>query len=142
VAAAEALRAAFEAYRVDPWPWPFIMEHALDSAKELAARSPDLVAVLRPALEEPFAVVMLDEARSETVLSFVVARDPDPSCADALRPFEPYVPWRQPLLNWRSRCYKMLHHDEADRAERELQRFVQDQPSAFGAGLNFVRVGP
>jgi hypothetical protein len=36
----------------------------------------------------------------------------------------------------------MLHHDEADRAERELQRFVQDQPSAFGAGLNFVRVGP
>jgi hypothetical protein len=118
------------------------MEHALDSAKELAARSPDHVAVLRPALEEPFAVVMLDEARSETVLSFVVARDPDPSCADALRPFEPYVPWRQPLLNWRSRCYKMLHHDEADRAERELQRFVQDQPSAFGAGLNFVRVGP
>ena len=141
-AAAEALRAAFEAYRSDPWPWPFIMEHALDSAKELAARSPDLVAVLRPALEAPFAVVMLDEARSETVLSFVVARDPDPSCADALRPFEPYVPWRQPLLNWRSRCYKMLHHDEADRAERELQRFVQDQPSAFGAGLNFVRVGP
>jgi hypothetical protein len=36
----------------------------------------------------------------------------------------------------------MLHHDDADRAERELQQFVQDQPSAFGAGLNFVRVGP
>jgi spermidine synthase len=141
-AAAQALGAAFEAYRSDPWPWPFIMEHALDSAKELAARSPDVIAVLRPALAEPFSVVMLDEARSETVLSFVASREPDPSCADALRPFEPYVPWRQQLLNWRARCYKMLHHAEADRAERELQRFVQDQPPAFGAGLNFVHVGP
>ncbi|HMJ54457.1 MAG TPA: fused MFS/spermidine synthase [Polyangiaceae bacterium] len=142
VDAAEALRMAFEAYRTDPWPWPLIMEHALQSAKELAARSPDVIAVLRPALEQPFAVVMLDEARSDAILSFVVARDPDPSCADALRPFEPYIPWHQALLNWRARCYKMLHHAEADRAEREVQRFLRDQPSSFGSGLNFVRVGP
>jgi len=140
--AGEALRMAFEAYRTDPWPWPLIMEHALQSAKELAARSPDLIPVLRPALEQPFAVVMLDEARSDAILSFVLARDPDNSCADALRPFEPYVPWHQALLNWRARCYKLLHHAEADRAERELQRFVRDQPSPFGSGLNFVRVGP
>jgi tetratricopeptide (TPR) repeat protein len=140
--AAEALRVAFEGYRTDPWPWPLIMEHALQSAKELAARSPDLIGVLRPALEQPFAVVMLDEARSDAVLSFVAARDPDATCSDALRPFEPYVPWHQALLNWRARCYKMLHHAEADRAERELQQFVRDQPLPFGSGLNFVRVGP
>jgi spermidine synthase len=140
--AAEALRMAFEAYRTDPWPWPLIMEHAIQSAKELAARSPDAITMLRLALDAPFAVVMLDEARSEAILSFVLAREPDRSCVDALRPFEPYVPWHQPLLNWRSRCYKMLHHAEADRAERELQRFVQDQPFMFGSGLNFVRVGP
>ena len=140
--ATEALRVAFEAYRTDPWPWPFIMEQALQSAKELAARSPDAVAVLRPALETPFSVVMLDEARGDAILSFVLAREPDRSCVDALRPFEPYVPWHQALLNWRSRCYKMLHHADADRAERELQRFVQDQPSQFGSGLNFIRVGP
>jgi hypothetical protein len=140
--AAEALRIAFEAYRTDPWPWPLIMEHALQTAKELAARSPETVGVLRAALEEPFAVVMLDEARSETILTFAVAHDPTPTCADALRPFEPWVPWHQALLNWRARCYKMLHHAEADRAERDLQRFVRDQPSSFGNGLNFVRVGP
>jgi spermidine synthase len=140
--AAEALRAAFEGYRTDPWPWPLIMEHALQSAKELAMRSPDLVAVLRPALEQPFAVLMLDEARSDAILSFVLAREPDPTCAEALRAFEPYVPWHQALLNWRLRCYKMLHHADAERAEQELQRFVQDQPSQFGSGLNFVRVGP
>jgi spermidine synthase len=140
--AAEALRSAFEAYRTDPWPWPLIMEHALQSAKELAARSPDLVTVLRPALEQPFSVVMLDEARNDAILSFVASRDPDATCADALRPFEPYIPWHQALLNWRARCYKILHHAEADRAERELQRFVKDQPSQFGSGLNFVRVGP
>jgi spermidine synthase len=140
--AAEALRTAFEAYRTDPWPWPFIMEHALQSAKELAARSPETIAVLRPALEAPFVVVMLDEARSDAILSFALAREPDRTCADALRPFEPYVPWHQALLNWRARCYKMLHHADADRAERELQRFIHDQPSPFGSGLNFVRVGP
>ena len=140
--AAEALRAAFEAYRTDPWPWPLIMEHALQSARELAGRSPDSITTLRPALETPFAVVMLDDARSEAIMSFVLAREPDRSCVDALRPFEPYVPWHQALLNWRSRCYKMLHHAEADRAEGELQRFIQDQPSQFGSGLNFIRVGP
>jgi tetratricopeptide (TPR) repeat protein len=140
--AAEALRAAFEAYRTDPWPWPLIMEHALQSAKELAGRSPDLIGVLRSALEQPFSVVMLDEARSDAILSFVAAREPDRTCADALAPFEPYVPWHQALLNWRARCYKLLHHAEADRAEGELQRFVRDQPSPFGSGLNFVRVGP
>ena len=140
--AAEALRAAFEAYRTDPWPWPFIMEHALQTAKELASRNPETIAVLRPALEEPFSVLMLDEARSETILSFVAARDPDRSCAEVLSPFEPYVPWHHPLLKWRARCYKMLHHAEADRAERELERFLRDQPVAFSSGLNFVRVGP
>jgi spermidine synthase len=140
--AAEALRSAFEAYRTDPWPWPLIMEHALQSARELGSRSPDLVGVLRTALEQPFAVVMLDEARTDAILSFVLSRDPDATCADALAPLEPYVPWHQALLNWRARCYKLLHHAEADRAERELQRFVHDQPSQFGSGLNFVRVGP
>jgi tetratricopeptide (TPR) repeat protein len=140
--AGEALRLAFEAYRTDPWPWPYIMEEALQTAKELAARTPAVIGVLRPALETPFAVVMLDEARSDAILSFVLTRDPDRSCADARQPLMPYVPWHQTLLNWRARCYKMLHHAEADRADRELQRFVQDQPSAFGQGLNFVHVGP
>jgi hypothetical protein len=140
--AAEALRNAFEAYRTNPWPWPFIMEHALQTAKELAARNVDSIVVLRPALEQPFSVLMLDEARSETILSFVAARPPDQSCAEVLTPFEPYVPWHQPLLKWRAQCYKMLHHAEADRAERELERFQKDQPVAFGSGLNFVRVGP
>jgi spermidine synthase len=140
--AAEALRVAFEAYRDDPWPWPLVMEHALQTAKELAARNPETIATLRPALDVPFSVLMLDDSRNETVLSFVVARDPDPTCADALRPLEPYVPWHQALLTWRARCYKMLHHAEADRAEADLARFTQDQPFQFGSGLNFVRVGP
>jgi hypothetical protein len=64
--ATEALRVAFEAYRIDPWPWPLIMENALQSAKEIGARSPEAVVVLRPALEAPFAVAMLDEARAAT----------------------------------------------------------------------------
>jgi spermidine synthase len=140
--AAEALRVAFEGYREDPWPWPLIMEHALQTAKELGARSPESIGVLRPALEAPFSVLMLDDVRNETILSMVMARDPDPTCADALRPFEPYVPWHQALLTWRSRCYKMLTHPESDRAEIDLARFTRDQPFQFGSGLNFVRVGP
>jgi spermidine synthase len=140
--AAQALRVAFEAYREDPWPWPLIMDHALQTAKEVAARSPESIAVLRPALEAPFSVLMFDDARNETILAMVAARDPDPTCADALRPFEPYVPWHQALLTWRARCYKMLSHPESDRAETDLARFTRDQPFQFGSGLNFVRVGP
>ena len=29
---------------------------------------------------------MLDEMRNETVLSFLMGREPDPTCADALAP--------------------------------------------------------
>ncbi|MET0594251.1 MAG: fused MFS/spermidine synthase [Polyangiaceae bacterium] len=140
--AAEALRVAFEAYREDPWPWPLVMEHALQTAKELGARSPESSSVLRPALDVPFSVLMLDESRNETVLSFLMGRAPDPTCADALASFEPYVPWNQSLLTWRARCYKLLQHAESDRAEADLARFTRDQPFQFGSGLNFVRVGP
>jgi hypothetical protein len=57
------------------------------------------------------------------------------SCAQALQPFEPQVPWALDFLTWRSQCYERVHHAEAARAASELQEFREGQSLAVGDGL-------
>jgi spermidine synthase len=133
--AARALGASFDGYRRDPWPWPMLMNRALDTAKELAQRYPASIPALREALRVPFVCSMLDEARDETLLVLARLEPMNESCVDALRAFEPHFPWALDLLSWRTQCYDYVHHPEAERAKHELEEFMAAQPLAAGDGL-------
>ena len=104
----------------------------VQSAKELAARSPDLAQYC--ALLERLRVVMLDEARSDAFS--LVSRANRQICAEALRP-SAIRPVASALLNWRARA-KSAHHASGP-PERELQRSSEiSRPRRQRP--NFVRV--
>jgi hypothetical protein len=140
--AAAALESAFATYRSEPWTWPFIMSLALESAKELTARQGETMGLVHEALSQPFALNMFDESRRATLLALDMVKKLDSGCIEILRPFEPYVPWREELLAWRARCYALARHPEHARAQRELDEFNRNVSMPFGKGLDFVRAGP
>lgn len=140
--AAAALETAFIAYRTEPWTWPFVMSLAIETAKELTAKNAETIPLLHEALSRPFALNMFDDARRATVLALDMVQKLDSGCIEILRPFEPYVPWREELLAWRTRCYSLAHHSDKDRAQKELDEFNRNVAMPFGKGLDFVRAGP
>jgi spermidine synthase len=141
VEAAQALGSALVAYRTNPWPWPMVMTHALETAQHVMSRDASTVKMLKAAIEQPFAAQMLDESRREILLKLAVARDPDASCAQALTTYEPYPLWQEPLLTWRARCYELLHHADAARAAQERDEYQRNEPGALSEGARLVRSG-
>jgi spermidine synthase len=141
VEAAQALSTALVAYRTNPWPWPMVMTHALETAQHVISRDASTLKILKAAIEQPFAAQMLDESRREILLKLAVARDPDASCAQALTTYEPYPLWQEPLLTWRARCYELLHHADAARAAQERDEYQRNEPGALSEGARLVRSG-
>ncbi len=140
--AVNAIVSAFVAYRHDPWPWPIILAHALDTAKGITTLDPRTIPAIRSALAEPLSVLMFEEGRLDVLLTLALGHEPDDACADALRVLEPNVPWQLAALAWRARCYERIHHPSATRAARDLEVYVETQPIPFGSGLGFVRAAP
>jgi spermidine synthase len=140
--AVTALESAFVAYRTEPWSWPFIMNIAIESAKEVTTRDQNMIPLVNEALSQPFAVSMFDDSRRATLLALALLPKLDSGCVEVLRPYEPYVPWREELLAWRSRCYGLAHHTEQERAKREHEEFTRSLPMPFSKGLDFVRASP
>jgi spermidine synthase len=135
-----ALEAAFTAYRSDPWAWPILMTHAIETATHLVTRDANTFKTFRASLEQPFAAMMLDESRRELLLKLAVSKDPDASCAAALASYEPHPLWQQPLLGWRARCYEMLRHADAARAAQERDEFERNEPTNLSSeGKRVVR---
>ncbi|MET0592547.1 MAG: fused MFS/spermidine synthase [Polyangiaceae bacterium] len=138
--ASAALETAFVTYRTEPWTWPFIVSLAMESAKEISTRESKAVPLIREALGKPFVVNMFDDARRTVLLALDMVPTLSPSCAETLKPYEPYVPWREELLTWRSRCYGLVHGPNQERSNRELNEFKSNVPMPIGKGLDFVKV--
>jgi hypothetical protein len=138
--AGAALETAFVTYRSEPWVWPFVMSLAIETAKELTARDPSTIPLLREALGKPFVVNMFDDSRRAVLLALDMVPKVEPTCGEILQPYEPYIPWRQELLAWRTRCYGLVRGPNQERAARELDEFNRNVPMPFGKGLDFVRV--
>jgi spermidine synthase len=130
-----AIVAALTRYREDVWPWPFLMNQALETVKELAQRHPPSIPALREALSQPFACNLLDEARSEVLLLMARNQPLDDDCVKALAPFEPSFPWAVDLLTWRQQCYERVNHPEAARAKAEVEEFMSAQPAVLADGM-------
>src|SRR5262249_23194119 len=123
----EALEAAFAAHRIDPWPWPVVMRHAVELAADLATKDAALAARAYAALSQPFAGRLLEEPRSDAMLVAAGQLPLEKTCIEALSPLEPHVPWRLSVLSWRSRCYDATNHPLAPRAARELIEYLGEE---------------
>jgi multidrug efflux pump subunit AcrA (membrane-fusion protein) len=136
----EALEASFAAHRVDPWPWPVVMRHAVELAADLATKDPALAARAYAALSQPFAGRLLEEVRSDAMLVAAGQNPLEKACVEALSSLEPHVPWRLSVLSWRSRCYDATNHALAPRAARELIEYLGEESVPFGLGLTEVEL--
>jgi len=132
--ATASLEAAFEGYRVDPWPPRAVMSRALELADSVARESgdPGLGRRLFRALAEPFSVRMLDGQRSLTRLTLAGGL-PGAPCNEemrtALAELEPHVPWSRDLLAMRARCYAGWGSPLRERAKSDLDSFLAVEPA-------------
>jgi hypothetical protein len=85
---------------------------------------------------------MFDDNRRNTLLALAMVPKIDSGCTEILQPYEPYVPWREELLSWRSRCYTLAKDPRQERAAADLEEFTRNLPMPFGKGLDFVRASP
>jgi hypothetical protein len=126
---------ALHAYRTDPWPRLEVMRWLVTDLAPEVARDRDLGAHMLDALSEHFAVYMIDDDRREARLKLVQRLDFRKQCAAAFAAFEPHTPWRRDFLLSRRECYSLVGHPRLDVAAREVDRFLAEEPPAFGAGL-------
>ena len=139
--ATDALVAAFERYRSDPWPLPAIMGRAMAVAIDVADKHAPSAARLYAALGTRFAVSGLEHQRLRARVKMLQAVGFEQSCAQAIAPFEPDVPWEREFLALRLRCYEAARHPLAARARADFDDFLAREPTAFGRGLVEARAG-
>ena len=126
--ARNALVSAFVHYRSDPWPSQVGMSHALALAEELTSAHPEAVPLVFDALGEPFAVAAIEEPRRLVRLSVGSHSGTFYRCDEAIAPFEPHVPWRADVLQYRVRCYEQSRDRRARAARADLEEFKRGAP--------------
>ena len=139
--ALEAIQRAFTGYRRDPWPDNDLMRRTLTLAAHMAQADlkGNFAQLLFDALDQPFALSLLDEARLRAQLD--IARRVDALVPNSrlrlkvLQRFEPYVPWERRFLTVRLEAYDAANHPNADRAAKELDAFLSAEPFPFDTNL-------
>jgi predicted membrane-bound spermidine synthase len=133
--AGERLLAAMEAYRQTPWVYRKLVLRTLPLAIQLSRQDRTLGLRLYDALSRPFSTRMFEQQRLLTRIGVVQALDDRSRCIEALAPFEPHVPWEEPLLTFRYQCYRDRKHPLAERAERDLEDYREAAPPRLAEGL-------
>ena len=99
------------------------MQGALDAALELAGQKPELAPRVLASLREEFALGMLNEVRLEVAFLVGSLDDPGEDCARLFEPMEPNVPFTQPWLDYRLRCFTRTDDSRLVSAFDDLRRF-------------------
>jgi spermidine synthase len=138
--AVDALVRAFAAYHDNPWPTMWLMRSATQTASLLAQqdKSGEIARRLYDALATPFAMYLANDARRTARYEIGKALDRarfSDFTRDAIREFEPNVPWTSEFLTTRANCYATLGDPLAVRARREADEFRRDEPSTYGDGI-------
>jgi spermidine synthase len=132
--AANALTAAFVAYRSNPWPLPLVMMRALRLAGEMADQptARTIWPQLLDALSQPFAVHMFEEARRSAQLLIADRLGGSAVCSAGeltlVQSFEPNIPWQADYLRKRAQCYAQTNDARAKRAAEEWQSYLNAEP--------------
>ncbi len=135
-AATRHLLTAFRAAHANPRVYPPTLIRGLELAVELAQADSYLGSItseLFDALEEPFAVWLLDEARLKTRIA-LASTDPD-RCAQAFEAFEPHPPWEDTFLRDRVACYRRTRHPLSKQARQDVTIFEAQRPPSIEQGL-------
>jgi len=130
--AIEALEKAILSFRADPWSPQLTIFRALYMAKELAREDRVSAERFYQLLSEPFSIHVLEEKRLLVLLE--IGRQIDfEHGAEALKNFEPHVPWNEAFLRYRYTCYRLTSNPLAEQAEKDLQEFLQNTPTRFAS---------
>lgn len=129
-AAAQRLQEVFVGLRTNPWIQSHFLELGLNHARDLAQDHPELAPQLLAALEPRFAVAVGNEQRLQTLLAIATVLGPQ-ATVDVLHGLEPHVPWQPSLLAKRAELYDDLNDPRAERARRDLERFLEQSPEVF-----------
>ena len=132
--AANALSAAFAAYRSNPWPLPIVMMRALRLVREIADQ-PQAQATwpqLMDAVGQPFAIHMFEEYRRSVQLLLADRISGSTVCSaeerKLIESYEPDFPWQQDYLRKRAECYAQAGDPRAARAQRDWQNYLAAEP--------------
>jgi hypothetical protein len=106
------------------------MAASLELGKRLAAQSPDAARAVFDALEEPFAVHLLDRQRLLLRVELADTLHDGERCRRALAPFTKTPLWQEDLLAARERCYVLAAPGSAmaRQAAADLRDFEAAEP--------------
>jgi spermidine synthase len=136
-AGSELAIAALKRYRGDPWAHPLVMLRTLSNLQGSDASDREFVPRWLDALAAPFALRVNEAARDRTRLRLAYTLGPaHAACVPVFESFEPYPPWNESMLLFRSACYETHRHALRERAARELQDFRDDAPVELGSLLH------
>ncbi len=122
--AVQLLEKVFVEYRTNPWSSTMVMNRALDLARELGQSwSPDAIRLFK-ALEMPFAVQVLDNARKMLRVDLGMAIADENACVAAFAALEPHPPWDERILGLRRDCYTKWRHPRAAGAAQDVDMFA------------------
>jgi spermidine synthase len=124
--ATAALLQAFAGMHTDPWASTGIVSRALGLAETLVQRDAIHARPFFDALESPFSVRAVDDARLQARLIAALRLGLAPTCLAALAPFEPDVPWRADVLVFRRSCYEAHGDPRVTRALEDLEQYLRD----------------
>ena len=131
--AANALAAAFAAYRSNPWPLPIVMMRALRLMREIAnqPQARGTWPQLLDAVSRPFAIHMFEEYRRS--LQLLLADRISGSVCSAqeralIEAYEPDFPWQYDYLRKRAECYAQAGDPRAGAAQRDWQEYLAAEP--------------
>jgi hypothetical protein len=133
--AAQALTDSLTHFQQDPWPLSRIMSSGLGLVVPLASADHAWGKSIFATLQKPFAVRGLDIARIDTLIGLSRRLDFQGTCAQALKAFEPHIPWNADLLAMRHACYASNHSPDLERASADLDEFARHAPFLFATGL-------
>lgn len=133
--AADVLVGALERYQQDPWPDMDIMRRALLEVGVHLSMRAEIAWRLFRVLKRPFALRMLEQDRLRLRLELAHQLDFEALCVEALSPYEPDVPWNDKMLRMRVRCYAAARHPLAERAERELGQYTEQEGRRLSTGI-------
>jgi hypothetical protein len=127
---------ALKRYRGDPWAHTLPMLRTLSNLQLSEPSDRELVPRWLEALDHPFALRVNESARDRTRLRLAYTLGAShAACVQVFESFEPYPPWSESMLQFRSACYEAHEHPLRERAAGDLQDFRDHAPVELGSLL-------
>jgi spermidine synthase len=134
--ATQALEVALDRHRRDAWAWSVIGRHAIDTAEEITRAERGMADRVYAAIAQPLPVYLHEDRRLGALLNIAMHNKLETPCVRTLELFEPFVPWRRDVLEWRAECYAGAGDARKELALADLAELQSQSPSPFEAGLS------